>query len=90
MDEQFGHIVKQYYEELLSGQDVLLEWQDANEESHVVDWQLESREGWPENLGYVEPLVCSECGYVSQEEFAEHNCIGREAAAAHDAARPEW
>jgi len=69
MDEQ---IVKRY-EELLSdkngaatmvrtrGQDILLEWQDANEENHVlrgwciegqldVNWQPESREGWPENL----------------------------------------
>jgi len=40
----------------------------------------------------VTPIACDSCGYVaaSREEFAEHNCIGQEAAAAHDAARPEW
>jgi len=42
--------------------------------------------------GYVEPLICPECGYTAatQEELYQHDCIGQEAAAAHDAARPEW
>ena len=63
---------------------------DAQEERAATDAENEADDR--EKYEKVTPIACDSCGYVaaSREEFAEHNCIGREAAAAHDAARPEW